>query len=513
MAVRSGKGSLVLLNANVLTLDASRPRADAVVVSGERIAWVGERRELSPATVAAADVIDCGGQTVVPGFIDAHCHVLAYAASLLAVDCSPDVVSCIGDIQRRVGERAKNTSPGEWIRAAGYSEFDLREKRHPTRWELDRAAPHHPVRLNHRSGHACVLNSVALERVGIGDATEEPPGGTIMRDIDSGAPNGVLLDMDEWLDERMPRIGDDELRDGVSLASREFLAHGVTTVQDATHSNDLSRWDILRRMKADGALVPSLSVMPGASRLDEFGSVGLSFGEGDGLSTLGHAKVMLTCANGRLHPSAGELREVVAAAHARGFPVAIHAVEAEAVMAAAEVLKSERVSGLRDRIEHASECPPAALGALVRAMPVVVSQPGFLRDSGARYISEFGADAKWLYRFKALVDAGITVAASSDAPVSAPNPLLAVQAAVTRRAASGEVVGADERLTAMQAVGMHTLAAAYAMRGEGDMGSIAVGRRADFVVLSEDPTAVAAERLSDVRVTMVMVGGSVEGIF
>ena len=508
MAVRSGKGSLVLLNANVLTLDAARPHADAVVVSGERIVRVGERRELSAAT-AAADVIDCGGQTVVPGFIDAHCHVLAYAASLLAVDCSPDAVSRIGDIQRRVGERAKNTEPGEWIRAAGYSEFELCEKRHPTRWELDHAAPHHPVRLNHRSGHACVLNSVALERVGIGDATEEPPGGTIGRDLESGQPNGLLLEMDAWLDERAPRISDAELRNGVSLASREFAAHGVTTVQDATHSNDLSRWDTLRRMKADGVFVPCLYVMPSVERLDAFRAAGLRFGKGDSLSALGHAKIMLTRSGGGLQPKPDDLRAAIEAAHRRGFPVAIHAVEAEAVTAAADALEKSRIAGLRDRMEHASECPPEALSALASAKPVVVSQPRFIRDSGERYLSELGVDAEWLYRFKSMTDAGVALAASSDAPVSRPDPLTAMHAAVTRLSNAGRVMGGSERLTALQALKMHTTNAAFAICAENSMGAISPGKRADLAVLSDDPTRIEPERIPDVRVTMTMIDGKI----
>ena len=513
--VPSNTPNLILANARVLTLEAAQPSADTIVVENGRIAWLGERHRLSPAMLASANVIDCGGQAVVPGFIDAHCHILAYAASLLAVDCSPDAVSCIDDILRAIRRQAERTPPGEWIRAVGYSDFDLREKRHPTRHELDRAAPDNPVRLNHRSGHACVLNSLALERVGIAADSEEPPGGTIARDLDTGAPNGVLLDMDAWLDERIPRLCDAELRHGLSRASREFLAQGVTTAQDATHSNNLDRWDTLRRMKADGVFVPSLSVMPAATRLHEFAGAGtgtgagLKCGGGDDLSTLGHAKIMLTCASGSLHPSADDLRELVAAAHAHGFPVAIHAVEAEEVIAAANALQANKASGLRDRIEHASECPPAALDALLRARPVVVSQPLFLQDSGARYISEFGADAKWLYRFKTLSDAGITLAASSDAPVSAPSPLAGICAAITRQAESGEVVGEEERLTAMQALEMHSKSAAYAVCAEDMAGTIAVGKRADIAILSADPTGIAPERLPDVSVTMTILNGEV----
>ena len=200
---------------------------------------------------------------------------------------------------------------------------------------------------------------------------------------------------------------------------------------------------------------------------------------------------------------------MVERAHSCGFPVAIHAVEAEAVIAASEALATHRVAGLRDRIEHASECPLDALDALVKAKPVVVSQPGFIRDSGARYVSEFGEDAAWLYRFRSLEDSGVVVAASSDAPVSAPDPLTAMHAAVSRRAASGEVVGGDEKLSIYSALKMHTVHAAYANYLEDEVGTITEGNRANFAVLSDDPTTADVEGLLDMRVTMTIAGGEI----
>ena len=509
MAALDGTPDLLLVNAKVLRPAAAQPAADALIVSGGRIAWVGSRSSLSPAMMNAANVIDCGGQAVAPGFIDAHCHILAFAASLMAVDCSPNAVSSIKDIVGAVRRRVERTPRGEWIRAAGYSEFDLREGRHPTRWDLDRAAPNHPVRLNHRSGHACVLNGVALERVGITASTEEPPGGTIARDLDSAEPNGLLLEMDDWLEERMSPISGEELQEGMGRASRQFLSQGVTSVMDATPTNSPDRWNLLRRFRADSKFVPFLSVMPSAARLDEFADAGLPFRFYDGLSALGHAKIMLTRTSGRLHPSPEELRELVMAAHGRGFPVAIHAVEADAVKTAAETLAANRIPGLRDRIEHAAECPPETMDALIDALPVVVSQPRFLWDSGARYLSEFGDNARWLYRFRAAVDAGLVLAASSDAPASMPSPLLAMHAAITRRAQSGEVIGSDERLTALQALEMHTGNAAYATYRENEVGVISEGKRADLVVLSDDPTSVVAERMLDMKVMMTIANGKV----
>ena len=499
----------LLVNGKVLTLDAARPYADAVVMRRGRIAWVGERSQLPPSVHAASDTINCAGQTVIPGFIDAHCHLLAYAASLTSVDCSPSAVSSIEDILREIGRAAGATTRGGWIRAVGYSEFDLREKRHPTRWDLDRGAPFHPVRLNHRSGHAVVLNSAALERMSITNTTEEPAGGTISRDLGSGEPDGLLLEMEEWLDERTLPMDEARLMDAVSQASREFLARGVTSVADATASNSVERWELLRRLATSGMFAPNLTVMPGGGRIAEFEQAGLNFGNGGSSCKLGHAKIMLTRSGGRLYPQPAELISIIESAHARGFPVAIHAVESDAVCAAAGALAVSRAPGLRDRIEHASECPPDTLNALLRAKPVIVTQPGFIRDGGDRYVSELGSRARWLYRYKSLMERGVALAASSDAPVSVPDPLKSIQTAVTRQTSSCIVLAAAERLTATQALEMHTKNAAYAVCDDKEAGTIAVGKRADIAILSADPTTVAHENISDIRTNMTIVGGRV----
>lgn len=499
---------LLLTNAHALTLDHARPRADAIAVSGGRIAWVGDCGGSPPILPSHTQVIDCGGQTIVPGFIDAHCHILAYASALMAVDCSTPAVSSINDIVDAIRQRAQSTPRGDWIRAVSYREFDLQERRHPTRRDLDAAAPNHPVRLNHRSGHACVLNSLALQRISIHTATEEPPGGTIARDLNTAEPNGLLLEMSDFLDARIPRLSAAEIDKGVALANLRLLAAGVVSVQDATPTNSIERWDAMRRLRESGRFTPSVVMMAGADRIDGFADRGLSYGSGGAL-TLGHAKIMLTQSGGRLFPSTDELSDIVAAAHARGFPVAIHAVESAAVDAAARALAANRAHGLRDRIEHASECPPHTLEALRSARAVVVTQPGFINESASRYLTELGAASKWLYRIGAIAKSGLIVAGSSDAPASRPDPLTAMRAAVTRRDQAGAMLNAGEGVSAMQALRMYTTAAAYAACQEADRGSIAPGKRADLAVLSANPIAVPPERLGEVKVTMTMVGGRI----
>ena len=507
---------LVLSNANVITLNDTQPSADVVAIAGDRIAWVGSGSELGESARRNAEVIDCQGQTLVPGFIDAHCHLLAYAASLVAVDCGPAAVASIDDIKHALRERACHTPAGQWVRGTGYNEFALREKRHPTRWDLDEAVHGHPVRLNHRSGHACVLNSAALARVGISTSTPEPMGGVIERDSETGEPTGLLMEMDDYLSRRVPSLSEHELRGGVHLANQRLLSLGITSVQDATHSNSIERWDTFTRLKAEGILKPRVTMMAGADHLDGFLERGLSFGSGDADLDLGAVKIMTSLTTGTLLPTPEELSARVRRASEAGFQVAVHAVEAEAVEAAAEALLDAQMQRpatephTRDRIEHCSECPDATMDRLAGSGLTVVTQPGFLYYSGERYLAEVAEERQpWLYRINAFFEAGLRPAAGSDAPVIDPNPLIGIYAAVTRRAKTGRVVGASEGVSVEQALKMYTINGAFAAFQEADKGSIEVGKLADLVLLDRDPTRVEPEQIRHVKATLNVIGGRV----
>ena len=137
MAISEPRPDVVLHNANVVTLDGRNPLAAVVAVRDGRVAWTGPAESLGGVTGPGTEMIDCQGGTLVPGFIDAHCHLLAYTSSLTALDCRPDAVSTIGDIQQAIRRRAARVAPGQWVRAFGYDELELRERRHPTRWDRD----------------------------------------------------------------------------------------------------------------------------------------------------------------------------------------------------------------------------------------------------------------------------------------------------------------------------------------------------------------------------------------
>ncbi len=504
---------LILYNAKVITLDQTKPRAVMVAIKGNRVTKVGQQEDLASFKGAKTKLIDCQGKTIVPGFNDAHCHPIGLATSLLVVDCRP--VRSIAQLQALIGERAQQTPRGTWIKATGYHEFYLAEKRHPNRWDIDKVVSHHPVKLSHHSGHACVLNSLALEVVGISGETPEPQGGTIDRDLDSGEPNGLLLEMNSYLDKAIPSFSKGELERGMKLANQKFLSHGITSLQDATWSDSLSRWKIFCRFKERGELVPRVSMMIGLDDLKEFKERGLSTGsEIDSGLRLGGIKIVLHTTTGALYPPQEELNQSVYRAHEAGFQLAIHAVEedtVEAAIAALEYALSHlAVPDHRHRLEHCSICPPHLVKRLRNIKAVVVTQPPFIYYSGERYLATVPPhEQPWLYPIGSIFGNEVKVAASSDSPVAPVNPLVGIYAAVTRTTASGQAILPQEGVSPLEALKMYTLNAAYASFEEGIKGCIAPGRLADLVVLSDDPTQVPPQEIKEIQVMMTIVDGKV----
>lgn len=469
---------LLVTNARILTMDPARPTASALLLRDGRIAALDP-----PAT--AAPQVDLGGRAVIPAFIDAHCHLLAFAASFLAVDCSPAAARSIADIQMLLRARAATTAGG-WIRGMGYDETALAEGRHPTRHDLDAAVPHRPVRLKHRSGHASVLNSAALATAGIDIGTEEPPGGFIDRDVHTGEPTGLLLEMEEVVDRVTPPLPYEELASAVSEAGRRFLAAGVTAIQDATHTNGPEAWDLFARLLAEGRLPLHVTLMEGIEHLGQMPAEPV-----DGLRR-GAVKIVVRELGDELHPEEPALTAMVVRAHAAGRQVAIHAVGERAVLAAVAALEKALAAAPRPdhrhRIEHCSLLPEGAARRLARLGVAVVTQPAFLYHSGDRYLAQLApAEIERLYAVRSLAKAGVPVALSSDAPVTPPAPLIAVAAASQRRSCSRRAITPTEAIGRGEAIAMHTAVAAWVGFADHERGMLRPGLAADFLVLSGDP--------------------------
>ncbi len=508
------RADLILYNANVVTLDSNYPEAQLVAIRDSKVLGVARNEALKEFRGSKTMVVDYQGRTVLPGFNDAHCHLVALAKSLVTPNFGPAKVHSIIDIQKELAKLAKDLPSGSWIKAEGYNEFYLIEKRHPTRWDLDRATPTHPVKLTHRSGHAHVLNSLALALAGISRETPDPPGSIIERDLETGEPNGLLYDMGDFLSKRVPPLGDKELEQGIKLANQELLSLGITSIQDASSENNWERWRMFQRWKKDGSLKCRLSLMLGVKGFKQYQEEGLPPDlNGSGIH-LGGVKIILQETTGQISPRWEELKPMASRIHQSNLQVAFHAIEETTIEAACSVLEhvlreSPRPDH-RHRIEHCSVCQFEMAKRLASLGIMVVTQPAFIYYNGDRYLKTVPKrQLKHLYPIATLLKAGVNVAAGSDCPVVPPNPLIGIYAAVSRRAETGEAVLPEECISSLEALRMYTRNAAYASFEETIKGSITPGKLADLIVLNADITRLPVEDIKDLKVELTIIGGDI----
>jgi predicted amidohydrolase YtcJ len=511
------EADLVLLNARVVTLDPACPRAAAVACGGGRVLLVGDAAQARALAGPGAECIDAGGGVVVPGFHDAHLHLLRYARAGAHLDLAGAEINTLSELQRALRQRASELPQGAWLRASGYDEQGLIERRHPDRHDLDAAVAARPVRLQHRSLHLDVLNSLALRLTGLWESRAAE----VERDPDTGEATGRVYHGAELLHERLPRPTQVELAADVQRASERLLAWGITSFEDATATNTLDELRLFQRFAAQGALRQHAWLMLGAARLAQSPRTpdahappprgGLAgSGHGSDRSGLGEARVHLGHAKVMLNEATSEFADVLAqvrAARAAGFGVAVHAVSEAEVALALEALRAAGPApavpgrhghagrawreasprrtraqhdpagqgGPGDRIEHGGVIPDEWLPELRAFGVTVVGQPGLVYARGDVYQTEYppGLHA-WLHRAGSLLRAGVGYAIGSDGPLTQPWPSLALFGAIQRRTRAGNVLGPGEALSPEQALRAYT------------RGPLRQGAPADFVVLEPD---------------------------
>ena len=506
---------LILYNANIITLDSNNENARLVAIGDGRIQAVTGDEALKDLKHSDTQVIDCCGKTVLPGFCDTHFHLHSSAAKSMTLDVSPQAnVYSISDLQDRIGKKSKKHASGAWVRASGYHEFELAEGRHPTRWDLDKAAPNHPVKLMHQSRHAHVLNSLALDRVGISISTPDPPGGLIDRSTPTGEPTGILFEMNDFLSKRIEPLEEREFNRGVELVNQELLSQGITAIHDASSQNGIKQWMSLCSWKEKDKFLPRVNMMLGLNGFNNREQNNFyCFGNKDQLRFSG-VKIILDETTGQLYPPQMELNNLVLEIHKAGQQVAIHAIEETAVESACiaieHALKKVPRPDHRHRVEHCSVCSPSLAKRLALSGILVVTQPAFIYHNGDRYLETVSnPEIQHLYPIGTLIKNGVSVAGSSDSPIVPPNPLTAIYAAVSRKTKTGNTVSTKERIDPMAALRMYTTAAAKATFDETKRGSITVGKLADLVVLNGDPTKLAPAELKDLTVQMTILDGNI----
>ncbi len=521
----------IIHHGNIITLDETRPRASALALSYGRVVALGGEDDILRLANAETAVVNLDGKTVLPGLADAHLHWEAQSGALRSVDVFevPDKAIAV----ERVRERVRHTPDGEWVRGQGWAQDLWPQRQFPTRHDLDAVAPHHPVYLSAKSGHAAWVNSAALGRAGISDNTIDPEGGQILRDAE-GAASGILLETAmDLVGDCIPAPAADELADMMLEAQERALRCGITMIHDFDEPSCLAALQILRER---GDL--SLRVLKQINQkwLDAAIESGIRGGFGDDWIRIGALKLFADGALGpktalMFEPYAGEpenfgmavvdkeeMIEFVSRASAFGLPSSIHAIGDKAVHDTLDVFESVRQkeaargearADKRHRIEHVQIIHPRDAARLAQLDVIASMQPIHATSDMATADRYWGARTPYAYNPRLQLDQGARVAFGSDAPVEPLDPLLGIHAAVTRER-DGEPAGGwhpQAKLSLREALLGFTQGPAYAARMDDRLGKLAAGFLADLVVLDRDITQVATDELLELKIMGAMVGG------
>lgn len=501
--------------------------ADGLLVSDGRVLYAGPRDAVAIlAKSLGGNLVDLGGKVVIPGFIDTHLHLDSLGLSLHALDLRS--VKSIYELKSKLREYAA-TVKTEWILGHGWDHELFEERRWPTRWDIDEVIPDKPVLLTRMCLHAGVLNTRALELTGL--SKNHIKG--VLRDS-SGNPTGIVVE--EALKVIRERIKETlGFRDHVELiktAQKHLLSHGITTVGFV--SCGLVSLKALLELWRNGELNIRVRVYlnPANGGVDVIGvlrELGVKVGFGDEYLKIMGIKLFLDGALGARtawlsepysdDPSTSgyplmdldKLKETAKIVDEAGLQLAVHAIGDRAVRAALDVLRELPNTGkLRHRIEHVSIIKDDDLKLMAELGAVAVVQPHFI-ISDWWAINRLGEKRiKWLYRFKSLIDAGIPVSFSTDAPVEPVNPWETVYAAVTRGVYEHVPfyeATLHESLNVVEALHAYTYGSAYAIHSERELGSLEQGKLADFLVIDRDPLSISERELRYIRVLEVYVGG------
>ena len=524
----------ILYNARVVTLDPASTIAEAVAIRDGRFLAIGETGKMRSLAGPTTDEIDMEGRTLVPGLGDNHFHGIGGGPG---VDLSQ--ARSLADVHDAIAGRAAAVAPGDVIVTnSDWHEGQLAEQRLPYRGDLDQAAPDNPVVVV-RGGHEYVLNSAALKRWDITEATPEPEGGLIGRD-EAGRLNGELVDRAKDLVRlpRRPRPDYEESLLALADEHRQLNEAGLTSVRYGSGSPD--RYGMLLDMKGRGMLTIRTSVLLrlGGSTdpavLDEtFSDWGI--GPDDGDEWVRVAGIKLGVDGGF---EGGLLREpyqapwdgeegfsglqtfatepyiaLVRALNERGWRVATHAVGDAAIDLVLEAYEAaHRDSPITERrwvIEHAFVSQPDQLPR-IKELGLHISAQNHLYLAAPSLRKYWGSErADGVTPVRTYLDAGLEVSLGTDSPVVPFPAMWVLYHFITRNTISGGVAGADQRIGREEALRLSSLGNALLTFEEEDKGSIEVGKLADLIVLSEDITTIPEERIENIEVLLTMVGGEI----
>lgn len=526
----------IVINGRIATMTAPGAFTEAMAIAGGRIVATGtteEIRDLAP----RAEVTDCGGRLVVPGFIDSHCHPDMHGARLGRWTDLAEGPRDMDGLMTLIRQKCEGRAHDHWFVGFGYD--DLRLGGYPTRAAMDAAAGGRPVFLYRRDGHLGVANSAALKIVGFDRDSIDPPFGRLDRDPETGELTGLLRETAAHVivNHCQRDLTTEEMISGLGRVFEGFASYGITSVHNSLCSTHAIK--AYQRMREAGDLHLRVGLLASGREDDLIEAIiraGWRTGMGDEWIRLTGVEWCPDCSTsgrtaayydpyvgpkvlgepddnrGMLLYEAGDFNEKVLNAHRAGLLVGADGVGDRGIDFVLDgfehALTHHPVEDHRMRVEHCCNVTPAILERLQRLKVICSSATGFAYDLGDAYIRNRGAEAmRHMWPHRTMNDAGIIAPGHSDAPVCHPNPMRGIHSMVNRRTASGADLCQDEAVSVYEALQAYTFLGAYAGKEEHLKGTLAPGMLADFAVLEEDVFAIAPDRLDQVRVAETHVGG------
>lgn len=539
--------TLILRGARIHTLDPAVPEADAIAMSGSRIVGVGRWDDLKTLASKRTQVVDTGGQTIVPGFNDAHCHAVGEMLLNSVLVGNPFEVEFF-TIDRIVGllkARAASTPPGRLVSGEFYDDTKIKDGRPLVMADLDRVSTTHPLIITHRGGHTYVVNSYAFKIAGITRDTPDPFGGTFDRDANGNLTGRVTDSAIRQIEAKVKEadLSAEQLRAraiaGAEKISAEFVRYGLTSVCHtapgfvSASTSIADDFSALQHIRREGKLLHRVTYETSGTFLDAMIASGMRTGFGDEWIRLGATAEQFSDGSfsertmsrstpypGRTPPYYGNLMQTQESLdalvekqmragiqpnfHANG-DVAIGMVLSAYERGAKLVPGNDR----RPKITHCTNVSPE-IAQRIKALGVVPA----LFTSYAYYNADkfhfYGSEMmEHLMAYRTLIDAGVPVCAGSDFPPGPFAPMMGLQGMVTRKGWNGEIWGPSQKITVQEGLKVLTTNGAHASFEEDLKGTLSVGKLADMVLLDADPTAIDPEKIKDIRVQQTIVGGKV----
>jgi predicted amidohydrolase YtcJ len=525
---------LIITNAKVWTGDDAHPKAQAVAVLGDRIVSVGSNADVLLWRGPQTKLIDAQNHLLLPGFNDAHVHFTDGGRQLDNVQLN-DATSP-EEFVRRIAEQAKKTPKGEWILGGDWDETKWNPPNLPTKEMIDPVTPDNPVLLSRYDGHSALANSQALRLAGITAQTPDPPGGTIVRDA-QGNPTGDLKDAAEDLaDKVIPPPSHDQVMHAAKRALEHAASLGVTSVQ---HMNpDYADIAAYAELLQNGELTTRIYAAPLITDVDDQVKIGIRHAFGGPYLRIGAVKAYADGSLGSrtayfFEPFSDQpdnhgllnaemqplslMRDRMMRADAAGIQICTHAIGDQAISMIldlyTDVVKAHHGAERRFRIEHAQHMAEKDFARFAQLDVIASVQPYHAIDDGRWAEARIGhARASRTYAFRTFLNHGVHLAFGTDWDVAPLNPLLGIYAAVTRATLDGKNPNGwfpEQKLTVEESVRAYTMGSAYAEFQEHEKGSIAPGKLADMVLLSDDIFSIDPVKIRDVKVLKTIVGGKV----